>query len=177
MSPAESPDRPPVVLPSGAVLRAAIPADVPELLRLVVELATFEKEPDSVLACVADYEAILFPGHGAPTGHAEVAQLDGRLVGMAFWYVTFSTWSGHNGIWLEDLYVEPGHRGLGVGTAMLRRLAGICAARGYHRLEWWVLDWNEPAIRFYRGLGARALDGWTHYRIDGDALAQTGGPS
>src|SRR6185437_4281430 len=87
-----------------------------------------------------------------------------RSVGFAAWYVTFSTWTGQNGIWLEDLYVAPDQRGSGLGKALLARLARIAVERGYRRVEWWVLKWNEPALGFYRSLGAEPLDEWVHYR-------------
>lgn len=167
--------RPPTPHPGGGTLRAAAPSDVPELLRLVRELATFEREPDAVEATEEDYLALLFPGSGPATGYCEVAEVDGRVVGMAFWYVTFSTWSGHAGIWLEDLFVEPAHRGTGLGEALLSRLARICVQRGYRRLEWWVLDWNQSAIDFYQSRGARGMDEWTHFRVDGPELAALGG--
>lgn len=107
---------------------------------------------------------------------ADVEDADGqwRSVGFAAWYVTFSTWTGKNGIWLEDLFVSPDVRGLGLGKAFLARLAQIAVERGYQRVEWWVLRWNEPAIGFYRRLGARDLDEWVHYRIDGAALQALG---
>ena len=89
---------------------------------------------------------------------------------MAVWYLTFSTWLGRPGIWLEDLYVQPAHRGSGLGRQLLTTLAQLCSERGYGRLEWWVLDWNEPSIGFYRNLGARSEDEWTTYRLDGEAL-------
>jgi GNAT superfamily N-acetyltransferase len=165
-------ERPTVTLRSGAILRPAVAADVPELLRLVNELAAYEKEPDAVEATPADYLAILFPEEGQPTGFAEVAELDGRLVGMALWYVTFSTWSGRNGIWLEDFFVEPEHRGAGVGHALFTRLARVCVLRGYRRLDWWVLDWNQSAIDFYESRGAQPMGEWTHYRVADAELAQ-----
>lgn len=175
VDPGPSAERPTVTLASGATLRAAVREDVPELLRLVHELATYEREPDAVEATVENYRAILFPDSGDPTGFCEVAERAGRLVGMAFWYVTFSTWSGHRGIWLEDFFVEPEHRGAGLGHRLLARLARICVLRGYRRLEWWVLDWNHSAIDFYESRGAHGLDEWTHYRIDGPELAALGG--
>lgn len=175
--PTPSAERAATTLRGGEVVRAAVRADAPELLRLVRELATYEKEPDAVRATAADYEALLFPPTGEPTGYCEVAEVDGRLVGMAFWYVTFSTWSGHGGIWLEDLFVEPEHRGRGLGNALLARLAGICVRRGYHRLEWWVLDWNRSAIDFYESRGARGMDEWTHFRVDGPELTALAAPA
>jgi GNAT superfamily N-acetyltransferase len=100
---------------------------------------------------------------------------DGDVVGFALWYVTFSTWKGRPGLWLEDLFVRPSARGLGLGKRLLQELAGVCLARGYARFEWWVLDWNEPAQGFYRSLGARAEDEWTTWRVDGEALRALGG--
>ena len=94
----------------------------------------------------------------------------GAVVGMAVWFVSFSTWTGRHGLWLEDLFVEPAQRGLGIGKALLTRLAAVCTERGWTRLEWVVLDWNSPAIEFYRSLGATPLDEWTTYRVSGDAL-------
>lgn len=167
-------DRPQTTLASGTVVRAAVEADLPELVRLVKALATYEKEPDAVEATEESYRRILFPAVGEPTGFAEVADVDGRLVGMAFWYVTFSTWSGRNGIWLEDFFVEPELRGRGLGHELLSRLARICVQRDYARLEWWVLDWNQSAIDFYEARGARGLNEWTHFRVDGDELRKLG---
>ena len=162
-------DRPPWVL------RSATHEDVPELLRLVRALAEYERDPDAVEATEALYLRWLFPARAAPVAYAEVAEADQRLAGLALWYPTFSTWTGRPGIWLEDLFVEPEHRGAGVGRALLTRLAKICVDRGYGRLEWWVLKWNTPAVDFYESLGAVAMDEWQHYRLDGTALAQVGG--
>ncbi|HYN30730.1 MAG TPA: GNAT family N-acetyltransferase [Dermatophilaceae bacterium] len=159
-------------------VRPAVPSDVPAVLRLVRELAAYEREPDAVEATEADFAAALFPAEGAPTTFCHVAEHDGRVVGLAVWFVTFSTWTGRNGIWLEDLFVEPAHRGSGLGQGLLAALAAECVARGYPRLEWWVLDWNEPGIGFYRRLGAVAQDEWTVWRMTGDplrALAATPG--
>lgn len=164
------------------MIREATPSDVPDILRLITELATYEREPDAVEATVASLTQTLFPDDGSsPTAFCHVAEAedeggdDGparrRVVGMALWFLTFSTWTGRNGIWLEDLYVEPAHRGGGHGGALLRTLAGICVERGYPRLEWTVLDWNEPAIGFYRSVGALPLEEWTTQRLVGDALA------
>jgi GNAT superfamily N-acetyltransferase len=160
-----------------ARVRPAVPADVPAVLRLVRELAAYEREPDAVEATEADFAAALFPDARASTTFCHVAEVDGRVVGMAVWFVTFSTWTGRNGIWLEDLFVEPEHRGSGLGQALLRALAAECVARGYPRLEWWVLDWNEPSIGFYRALGAVEQDDWTVWRMTGDPLhALAAGP-
>lgn len=161
--------------PAQSRVRPARPDDIPEILRLVRELAAYEREPDAVEATPEGFAAALFPDAGAPTAYAHVAELDGRVVGMAVWYVTFSTWLGRSGIWLEDLYVEPQHRGSGSGKALLRTLAEICAERGYGRLEWWVLRWNEDALAFYRSLGAVPQQEWEVYRLDGAALGELGG--
>ena len=155
-------------------IREAAPADVPAILQLVRDLATYEKEPDAVRATESDFRAALFPDEGAPTTFAHVAEVEGRVVGMAVWYLTFSTWTGVNGIWLEDLFVEPEQRGAGLGRELLATLARTCVDRGYQRLEWWVLDWNEPSIGFYESLDARAQDEWTVFRMDGAALETLG---
>lgn len=161
--------------PPQFLLREATRADIPELLRLVRELAAYERAAESVEATEQLYAQWLFPVDAAPTAYTEVAEVDGQVVGMALWYLTFSTWTGRPGIWLEDLFVEPGRRGLGIGKALLSRLAEICLERDYRRLEWWVLTWNAPSIGFYESMGAVAMDEWQHYRLDGAALAQVGG--
>jgi GNAT superfamily N-acetyltransferase len=159
-----------------ARIREARLADVPAIVTLVRELAEYEKEPDAVEATDEHFTAALFPDDpAAARSHALVAETvdeDGgtHVVGMAVWYVTFSTWTGRHGIWLEDLFVRPEQRGSGLGTALLARLAGIAVDRGYRRLEWWVLRWNEPSIAFYDALGATPMDEWLHYRVDGPPL-------
>lgn len=163
---------------SDLVIRPARPDDLPALLGLVVELATYEREPDAVEATAEQMVLTFFPADGHPAVFALVAESpaeDGpatqaTIVGMAIWYVTYSTWLGRHGIWLEDLYVTPARRGSGAGKALLTELARIAAERGYGRLEWWVLRWNTPSIGFYESLGAEAMDEWAHYRLDGDAL-------
>ena len=150
-------------------VRAAAPADVPVLLELVRELAAYEREPDAVEATEELLAAALFGP--APVASCSVALDDrGGVVGFALWYVTFSTWKGRPGLWLEDLFVRPAARGTGLGRALLSELARTCVERGYPRFEWWVLDWNAPAIGFYRSLGAVPQDEWTTFRVDGDAL-------
>jgi len=134
-------------------------------------VADYEREPESVEATEELYGRWLFPTHGTPTAYTEVAEVEGRVVAIALWYPTFSTWTGSPGIWLEDLFVEPAHRGAGIGRALLGRLAQVCVERGYRRLEWWVLGWNTPSIAFYDSLGARPMGDWVHYRMDGDELA------
>lgn len=154
------------------MIRSAQPSDVPVLLELVRELAAYEREPDAVVATGTDlHEALFGPD---PSAGCQVAVVDGAVVGFALWYRTFSTWQGKPGLWLEDLFVRPEHRGSGLGKQLLVSLAAICVARGWTRFEWWVLDWNEPAQGFYRSLGARPEDDWTVWRVDGDALRALG---
>jgi GNAT superfamily N-acetyltransferase len=166
----------PPATPAAARVRDARLADVPAIVALVRDLAEYEKEPDAVEATEEHFTAALFPDDpAAARSHALVAETvdaDGTttVVGMAVWYVTFSTWTGRHGIWLEDLFVRPEQRGSGLGTALLARLAAIAVDRGYRRLEWWVLRWNTPSIDFYEALGATAMDEWRHYRVDGSPL-------
>lgn len=152
------------------LVRPATPDDVPVVLALVRELAAYEREPDAVEATEGMLSEALFGP--APVASCHVA-LDeaGAVAGFALWYVTFSTWKGRPGLWLEDLFVRPAARGLGLGRALLQELAAVCLARGYPRLEWQVLDWNEPAIGFYTGLGAVPQDEWTVWRMDVDRIA------
>lgn len=150
------------------MIRPAAPADVPVLLELVHELAAYEREPDAVEATEAMLRDALFGP--APLASCHVAIVDEQVVGFALWYVTFSTWKGRAGLWLEDLFVRPAARGRGLGKALLTALAGVCVERDYARFEWWVLDWNDSAIGFYRSLGAVPQDEWTTMRVDGEAL-------
>jgi GNAT superfamily N-acetyltransferase len=156
-------------------IRPAVPRDVADILRLIIELAVYEKEPEAVQTSEADLHRALFGEN--PQVFAHVAEHDGEVIGFALWYVNFSTWTGKHGIWLEDLYVTPESRGAGVGKALLAELARICVERGYTRLEWWVLDWNSPAIGFYDSLAAHSMDEWTVRRLDGEALANLAGLS
>ena len=150
-------------------IRDAVPADTSDLLRLIRELAGYEREPDAVEATEADLRRHLFdPG---PKVFALVAEVDGSVVGMAIYFVSFSTWTGRHGLYLEDLFVEPAHRSQGIGRALMLALARQAVDRGYQRLEWAVLDWNQPAIGFYRALGAIPMDEWTTFRLAGEALA------
>ncbi|MGY4721104.1 N-acetyltransferase family protein [Naumannella huperziae] len=154
-----------------ASIREATRNDLPDILRLVHALAVYEKEPDAVEATEQDFAAVMFPSDGAPHVYGLVAEVEGAVIGIAIWFYSFSTWTGKNGIWLEDLFVDPAHRGTGAGTALLGRLAQLCQDRGLTRLEWCVLKWNQPSIGFYRSLGARSQDEWETYRLDGPALA------
>ncbi|HWI44226.1 MAG TPA: GNAT family N-acetyltransferase [Nocardioides sp.] len=164
-------DRPEPHLPEG--IRTARPDDVPDILRLVHELAVYERDPDAVRNTPELLQEWLFGDDAVAS--ALVAEVAGRVVGIALWFRTYSTWTGVPGIHLEDLFVEPEHRGSGTGKALLTALARIAVARGYQRLEWVVLDWNEPAIAFYESLGARPMKEWTTYRLTGDPLAELGG--
>jgi GNAT superfamily N-acetyltransferase len=157
------------------VIREIRPDDVAAVVGLVHELAAYEEAADQCLLTAEQLHAALFSGDAHLYGH--VAEADGAVVGCALWFLNFSTWHGVHGIHLEDLYVQPSQRGSGLGTALLARLAQICVERGYRRLEWQVLDWNEPAIRFYRSIGAGPHDGWTSYRLTGDALTALGSPA
>lgn len=154
------------------MIRSATIDDVPALIRLVRDLAEYEKEPEAAVATEDDFRAALFPPAGEPKVFADVAEVDGVVVGMAMWFYTFSTWTGRHGIWLEDLYVQPEQRGSGVGKALLIGLARRCVEEGLPRLEWTVLDWNAPALGFYRSLGAAGMDEWTTQRVDGATLAR-----
>ncbi|NQX10832.1 GNAT family N-acetyltransferase [Microbacteriaceae bacterium VKM Ac-2855] len=151
-------------------IRPATPDDAAEILRLIVELAVYEKEPDAVATTESDLRAALFAEHPAVFALVIDGDEPGTLAAIAIWFLTFSTWEGVHGIHLEDLYVSPDLRGRGYGKALLLRLAAICVERGYARLEWAVLDWNEPAIGFYRALGAEPMDDWTTFRLSGSAL-------
>ena len=150
-------------------VRAVTSEDVPEILAMVRELAAYERALDEVVATDEHLHSTLFADAPAVFGHVAVTA-EGRVVGMAVWFLNYSTWLGAHNLYLEDLYVRPEARGAGVGRLLLRTLAGICVERGYRRLEWWVLDWNEPARGFYDTIGARALTEWIPYRVSGAAL-------
>lgn len=155
------------------IIRPAAPGDAAIVLRFAKELAEYEREPDAVVSTEAMMHAALFGEK--PLAEALIAEADGTAVGFAVFYHTFSTWTGRKGIWLDDLYVTPEARGSGAGKALLSTLAGICLDRDCARFEWWVLDWNEPAIGFYRSIGAAPMDEWTTQRVTGDALVKLAG--
>ncbi len=171
-------------------IRPAAPGDVPEILSLIHELADYERSLHEVRTTVDQLTALLFGGvldgveattpSGRPAAYAHVVEHPDpargtSLGGVALWFLNTSTWTGTHGIYLEDLYVRPHLRGLGYGRRLLATLAGVCRTRGYARLEWWVLDWNEPALGFYGSIGAVPMDEWTVHRLTGDALEALAG--
>jgi GNAT superfamily N-acetyltransferase len=158
----------PRALAHDAVLREALPGDEPGILACIRALAEYEREPDAVENTVEALRETLFGS--SPKAFAHVVEHRGAVGGIALWFVTYSTWTGRHGIWLEDLIVLPAHRAGGYGKALIASLAAVCAERDYSRLEWTVLDWNEPAIGFYRSIGAAPKDEWTTQRLTGDAL-------
>jgi GNAT superfamily N-acetyltransferase len=150
-------------------IRNAVAEDAATILRFIQALALYEKEPDAVVATEAD---ILRDGWGAtPRFRCLIAELEGAPVGFALYFTSYSTWEGHHGIYLEDLFVMPEHRGLGLGKALLGRVAAIAVEEGCPRLEWSVLDWNTPSIEFYQRIGARKKSEWFMMRLSGDALS------
>lgn len=161
------------------MIRPARPADIPAIYQMIRELADYERGLHEVTATEDDLRNALLAEHPAVFAHvaAEPGRAGGQdeIVGFALWFLNYSTWTGQHGIYLEDLYVKPGHRGGGHGKALLAELARICVERGYERLEWWVLDWNAPARGFYASLGAIPMDEWTVHRLTGPALAALAG--
>ena len=151
-------------------IRLATRADVPLLHGLIRQLAVYEKLEHTMVSTEADVAEGLFGAR--PAAEALVASLDGAPVGFALFFTTYSTFLGRPGLYLEDLFVVPEARGAGAGKALLARLAQLTVERRYGRLEWVVLDWNEPAIGFYKSLGALPMDEWTTYRVTGEALAK-----
>ena len=153
-------------------IRRATPADVSEIVAMVRELATYERAADEAIATEEQFHQALFGPEPKVFAHVvEHESQDGRHLGaFAVWFLNFSTWLGRHGLYLEDLYVRPELRGSGYGKRLLATLAQECIDNDYGRLEWWVLDWNEPAIGFYRTLGAMPMDEWTVHRVTGDEL-------
>jgi GNAT superfamily N-acetyltransferase len=152
---------------SRTAVRPARPDDVPAVVAMVHELAGYERAADQCHLTVEQLDRALFT---EPTAFAHVAvDAADRPVGFALWFLSFSTWTGTNSIHLEDLFVRPEARGTGTGAALLAALAEICVRRGYHRLEWVMLDWN-PAADFYAAIGATVTADWVPYRLSGDAL-------
>jgi len=156
-------------VPAACEIRSATRVDVPLLVELIGALADYERLRDEVVLDGALLEEHLFGER--PAAEAVIAEVDGAPVGYALFFPTFSTFLGRPGIWLEDLFVLPGHRRSGVGRALLLHVAQLAVERRCGRLEWSALDWNEPALAFYRRLGARAMPEWHLHRLDGAALA------
>jgi len=150
-------------------IRSARPDEAALIQELIYELAVFEKAPESAQASLADIAGAFFAPN--PAVYCDfIEDEEGIVQGFAIWFLNYSTWTGTHGIYLEDLYIRPEARGQGYGKAALTHLATICVERGYHRLQWWVLDWNRPAIDFYQDLGAQSMDEWTTMRVEGSAL-------
>jgi len=148
--------------------RDATPDDVPLLLTFIRELAAFEREPHAVKMTEAQLDDALFAPH--PAAHAVVVEIDGAPAATAIWFESFNTWTGRPAMSVEDVYVREAFRGRGIGRAIFKHLAVIAKARNYFRMDWQVLDWNAPAIRFYDSLGATPQSAWLKYRLTGDAL-------
>jgi GNAT superfamily N-acetyltransferase len=149
-------------------VREARESDLDRIRQLIIDLAHYERAAHEVRTTTEQLRVALFGPQ--PAAYALVAESANQVVGFAIYFRNFSTWEGVHGIYLEDLYVMPEYRGTGLGRALLTSLAELAAERGYARLEWAVLDWNQPAIDFYRSLGAVAMDEWTVYRLSGEAL-------
>lgn len=154
-------------------IRPATVDDVPTMMRFVIELARYEKAEHEVKATEDDIRKGLFGEHSRV--EAAICEFEDEPIGHAIFFMNFSTWLGQYGIFLEELYITPDRRGMGAGKALLEHVAGIAVERGCGRFEWNVLDWNEPAIRFYESLGAKPLSEWVGYRVSGPALAALGG--
>lgn len=151
------------------MIRSAAPSDTAVIFALIRELAVYEKLIDEVVATEGMIGDVLFGK--SPRVFCEMAEWDGQIVGFSLWYYSFSTFLGRHGIYLEDVFVRPEFRGRGFGKALIVSLARRCMAEALGRFEWSVLDWNAPAIGFYKSLGASMQDGWTGCRVSGDALA------
>ena len=151
-------------------IRAATPADAPLIATLVRELADYEQLAHEAVATIADFEKALFGPN--PKAHALIVEHEGQTAGFAIYFYNFSTFLGRPGIYVEDVYIRPDFRRHGFGGAVFRHLAQQAVAEGCGRMEWWVLDWNEPAIRFYGKIGAKPMNEWTVQRLTGDALRE-----
>jgi len=150
------------------MIRSAQLEDLPEIQSLIKELAEYERAPKEAVATLDDLQESFFGE--SPKVFCEIVEVEGQIAGFAIWFLNYSTWQGKHGIYLEDLYIRPKFRGQGWGKKLLQDLASKCVENGWGRFQWWVLDWNEPAIEFYRSLGAVAMDEWTVYRVGDSAL-------
>jgi len=155
---------------SNIEIREATLEDIPVIFNFIKELAIYEKAEHEVITSEADIEKTLFSD--SATAYALIALIDEVAVGFSVYFYNYSTWLGKNGLYLEDLYVSQEHRGAGVGKALLKHLAKIAVKNNCGRFEWSVLDWNEPAIKFYQSIGAKPQDEWIIYRLDGKALKE-----
>ena len=154
-------------------IRPATSGDVAQILAFIQALALYERDPDAVTATEAD---LLRDGFGPnPFYFCLIAESDGVAAGFAFYFFNYSTWKGRPGLYLEDIFVQPEFRGLGIGKALLQQVAAFAVEKGCLRLQWEVLDWNTPAIEFYRAMGAEFLDEWRNVRVSGDALRKLAG--
>jgi GNAT superfamily N-acetyltransferase len=153
-------------------IRPARRDEVGIVLQLIHDLAVYERAPNEVEATEKELLETIFSSD--PKVFCDLVEVDGEIAGMAIWFLNYSTWQGKHGIYLEDLFIKPEYRGRGYGKALLKHLAKICDDKGYGRFQWWVLDWNSPAIEFYRSLGAVAMDEWTVYRVSGVPLKELG---
>ncbi len=158
---------------AGFVLRDAVPDDAADIAHLVYELAAYEKLSSQAVGTEADFARHLFGA--VPRAYCMMADVAGQCVGLVIWSYNFSTFLCRPGLYVEDIFVEPAHRGLGIGRAFFRALAQRAIEQGCGRMEWSVLDWNEPSIAFYRSLGAVAMDEWTVQRLTADAIAALAG--
>jgi GNAT superfamily N-acetyltransferase len=149
-------------------IRPATAADAALILRFITDLAIYEKAEHEVQTDVAGIEASLFSAQSS--AQALICEHDGAPIGYAVYFLNYSTWLGKNGLYLEDLYITPEKRGVGAGKALLKHLSQLALSKGCGRLEWAVLDWNQPAIDFYQSFGAKPQDEWTTYRLTGQAL-------
>ncbi len=154
------------------MIRSAKPEDLSEIASLIKELADYERAPEQAIATIEDLSAALFGP--SPKVFCEIVEVDGVVLGFAIWFLNFSTWQGKHGIYLEDLFIRPQYRGSGWGRKLLEHLAAKCIENNWGRFQWWVLDWNEPAIEFYKALGASPMNEWTVYRVAGEELKKLG---
>lgn len=153
---------------SSFTIRAATPEDVPAILGFIKALAIFEKEPDAVISTENDLHTALFGDQGSTQGI--ICESDGKPIGFAVYFLSYSTWQGKHGLYLEDLYISEDARGMGAGRALFQYLAQIAIEQGLTRFDWSVLDWNTPAIKFYEAFGAKPQSEWIKYRLTGEAL-------
>ena len=153
-------------------IREATIEDIPHIWQLIKDLAEYERSLDQVVASEADLANSFFSDN--PKVFCHVATENDQVVGVAIWFLNYSTWLGKHGMYLEDLFVSPAHRSRGHGMALLKKLAQICLERKYERFQWWVLDWNLSAIEFYKSIGSVAMDEWTVFRLSGEELKKLG---